>query len=125
MINRDENRMSKSGAARALTAYLRKMQPVQSSVRFMSIEPLWFDVGGVLEEWLDREGQLPFEWAIIGAASNGPKTYQPKRWWTQRLLDVLDDQGIPVFFKGNLQWHEHRENFPQFEVRTEKQLSLF
>ena len=37
----------------------------------MSIEPLWFDVAPVFEEWLKTEEKLPFEWAIIGAASNG------------------------------------------------------
>jgi hypothetical protein len=30
----------------------------------------------------------------------------------QNVLDVLDAQGTKVFFKGNLQWHEWREEFP-------------
>ena len=35
--------MSATGAARALAAYLRHMEQIQASVRFLSIEPLWFD----------------------------------------------------------------------------------
>ena len=73
---------------------------------------MWFDAGQVVEEWLSDNTQLPFEWVIIGAATNGPKTYQPEPKWTHRLLDVLDAQGIPIFFKGNLDWQPWREEFP-------------
>lgn len=106
--------MSAKGAARALKIYLRHMTNIQASVRFMSIEPLWFDVAPIYEEWLQEKGELPFEWAIIGAASNGSKLYQPEREWTQNLLDIFDAQKIPVFFKGNLEWdsNDWRDEFP-------------
>ena len=104
--------MSETGGARALKAYLRHMRKVEARVRFMSIEPLWFNVAPVLEEWLREEGDLPFEWAIIGAATNGRQVFQPDVAWTSRLLEVLDGQGVPVFFKGNLEWHDWREGFP-------------
>ena len=104
--------MSAKGAARALAAYLRHMDDIQASVRFLSIEPLWFDAAPVFERWLKERGDLPFEWAIIGAASNGRRLFQPDYEWVASLLELLDAQGIPVFFKGNLAWHEWRDNFP-------------
>lgn len=106
--------MSAKGAARALSAYLRHMEAIEASVRFLSIEPLWFDTAPVLARWLAERERLPFEWAIIGAASNGRKLFQPEPAWTQSLLHLLDAQGIPVFFKGNLAWpsEKWRDFFP-------------
>lgn len=104
--------MSKTGAARALKSYLKQMVRIEASVRFMSIEPLWFDVAEVFEAWIDYYQKLPFEWAIIGAASKDFRYYQPEKWWVERLLAVLDRQQIPVFFKGNLDWQPRREQFP-------------
>ena len=108
--------MSKTGGARA-----RKVRTCgtcrksRQNVRFMSIEPLWFDVAPVFEEWLETEGELPFEWAIIGAASNGSRVFQPKTEWTISLLDILENRDVPVFFKGNMDsgiWTNWREEFP-------------
>jgi protein gp37 len=105
--------MPQHGGVRALEAYLRKMRNIDASVRFMSLEPLWFDAGRVFAEWVEEYGALPFEWLIVGAATNGPKTYQPEPAWINTLLGVLDDQQIPVFFKGNLEWSPWREEFPE------------
>lgn len=104
--------MSETGGARALKVYLRHMTRIDANVRFMSIEPLWFDVAPVFEEWLREVGDLPFEWAIIGAASNGRQVFQPDEGWTARLIEVLDAEGVPVFFKGNMEWGEWRDGFP-------------
>lgn len=104
--------MKPEGGARALKSYLRHMQKVEANIRFMSIEPLWFDVAPIFEEWLQKHERLPFEWVIIGAASNGPRIFQPERAWTSDLLSILDEQQIPVFFKGNLEWDDWREEFP-------------
>jgi protein gp37 len=103
--------MKAEGAARALSAYLRHMQLIEANTRFMSIEPLWFDVAPIFTEWLKHD-RLPFEWVIIGAASNGSKIYQPRCEWTKELLEILDSQAIPVFFKGNLDWQPWRDSFP-------------
>ncbi len=105
--------MSESGAARALHVYMRHLQKVEATVRFLSAEPLSFDVAAVLENLLAREGKLPFEWVLIGAASNGSRVLQPKADWTTRLIELLDEQRIPIFFKGNLIWDEWREEFPK------------
>ena len=104
--------MSETGGARALKAYLRHLNKVEAKVRFMSIEPLWFDVAPVFEEWLAENDRLPFEWAIIGAASNGRRVFQPEPAWTSSLVDVLTDQDLPVFFKGNMEWDSWYESFP-------------
>jgi len=108
------HQMKPKGAARALSAYLTHMQQIKANTRFMSIEPLWFDVTPVFETWLETHDRLPFEWVIIGAASLGPKYFQPEKHWTQGLLNVLDEQNIPVFFKGNLDWSPWRAEFPVF-----------
>lgn len=104
--------MKPEGAARALASYLAHMQSIQASVRFMSVEPLWFDVAPVFAQWIEQHERLPFEWVIVGAASNGRKLYQPKAEWTTRLLDILDQQHIPIFFKGNMEWADWRAAFP-------------
>jgi protein gp37 len=110
------HRMSATGASRALDVYLHHMTEIQARTRFMSIEPLWFDVTPIYERWLNQHGRLPFEWVIIGAASKGKIIYQPEPEWVKRLLDLFDDQQIPVFFKGNLRGNEAaipwREMFP-------------
>lgn len=106
------HQMSEAGARNALKAYLKHMAQVEASVRFMSIEPLWFNAADVFEAWIEYRGKLPFEWAIIGAASKGNKVYQPRPEWVKRLLEIFDAKQIPVFFKGNLDWKPWRECFP-------------
>lgn len=112
------HQMSESGAKRALKVYLGQMENIEASVRFMSIEPLWFDVAPVFEAWLQTHDNLPFEWAIIGAASDGRKLYQPKNAWVTDLHRLMDGQRIPVFHKGNLRGNPAvnpiREDFPTF-----------
>lgn len=108
--------MNVTGAQRALMAYLGHMARIQAGIRFMSIEPLWFDVGSVFDEWIKEHGKLPFEWAIIGAASKGALIYQPEPAWVSNAIEILDKQGIPIFFKGNLRGNSSaqpwREDFP-------------
>lgn len=108
------HQMSVANAERALMKYLRQMEQVEAEIRFMSIEPLWFDAAPVYEAWLNEHDNLPFDWAIIGAASDGRKLYQPEPAWTQALLDLFDAEAIPVFFKGNMDWPDTdwRDSFP-------------
>ncbi len=91
------------------------LSDVQAKIRWMSIEPLAFDIGADFHLWVDlNDKPLPLEWVVIGAASNGKKLYQPKSEWVSDLLMRFDKQKIPVFFKGNLDWpkSEWREEFP-------------
>lgn len=114
--------MKPQGGARALKAYLHHMVKIQATIRFMSIEPLWFDVAPIFAQWVKEHGSLPFEWVIIGAASDGPRIFQPEKAWVQSLLDILDALQIPVFFKGNLDWSPWRESFPYLEAHLHIQV---
>jgi protein gp37 len=98
-------RLSFSQQKRMVTRQLEILNEVDVPVRWMSIEPLSFDIAPLLEN-------SNLQWAVVGAATNGRLTYQPEPEWVQNVLDVLDAQGTKVFFKGNLQWHEWREEFP-------------
>jgi protein gp37 len=101
--------LSRPQQARMLRTMLDVLQEVNVPVRWMSIEPLSFDIAPYLVD-------SNLQWAVIGAASNGPKTYQPKREWVENVLNVLDAQGTAVFFKGNLEWEPWREEFPDLSL---------
>lgn len=81
------------------------LDKVNVPVRWMSIEPLSFDIAPLLKD-------SPLEWAVIGAATNGRRTYQPEPEWVENVLEVLDAQNTAVFFKGNLDWPLWREEYP-------------
>jgi len=84
---------------------LKALHQVDAQIKWMSIEPLSFDIAPLLVD-------SKLEWAVIGAATNGVATYQPKPEWVQNALTVLDQQGTSIFFKGNLVWDNWREDFP-------------
>jgi protein gp37 len=94
---------------RMLLRQMEVLADVKASVRWMSIEPLSFDVSAI---FLKHKGEIPFEWFVVGAASNGRKLYQPKPNWVENVLTIADTLAIPVFFKGNLEWYPWREEFP-------------
>lgn len=95
------------------------LNEVKAKVRWMSIEPMAFDIASVFTEWLDVRQNgcgaifLPLEWAVIGAASNGSTYYQPDPSHVSSLLSLLT---TPVFFKGNMKANPAatpwREEFP-------------
>lgn len=99
-------RLSLSQQIRMLNRMLDTLYYVNVPVRWMSIEPLSFDIAQYLVG-------SNLQWAVIGAATNGRIAYQPKREWVENVLEVLDVQGTKVFFKGNLIWDEWREEFPR------------
>lgn len=94
---------------RMVQRQLEVLKQVNVPVRWMSIEPLSFDIAPLLQD-------ANLQWAVIGAASRGRTTYQPKAEWVESLLYTLDQQGTAVFFKGNLDWPRYlwREEFPVF-----------
>jgi protein gp37 len=92
--------------ARMLERMLTVLRKVNVPVRWMSIEPLSFDIAPLLVD-------SHLQWAVIGAATNGARTYQPRPEWVENVLNVLDEQGTKVFFKGNLEWPTWREEFPE------------
>lgn len=92
-------------------SYMRKalivLNSIDETITWMSFEPLSWDVSGIVAEY-----PKALQWAVIGAASNGSKKYQPNPRHVERLLNVLDRQRVPAFFKGNLEWQPWREDFP-------------
>lgn len=62
---------------------------------WLSLEPLAIDVSDLIAPHQER-----IRWAVIGAASDGARTYQPERETFANTLRVLDT--MPVFFKGNV-----------------------
>lgn len=103
--------------AKMLHRTMEVLSEIRTPVRWLSIEPLSWNISGILEA---HPGAI--QWAVIGAASNGKRKYQPKAEWVDDVLNVLDSQGVKVFFKGNLQWHVWREEFPAVAPR---QMSMF
>lgn len=91
---------------RMLAKSLDVLSRVNTPIRWMSFEPLSWDVSAIVRD------HPPLQWAVIGAATDGPRHYQPNPAHVQALLDVLDSQNVPVFFKGNLRWSPWREEFP-------------
>jgi protein gp37 len=94
---------------RMVIRQIEVLRRITVPIRWMSIEPLSFDIAPLLHD-------SPLEWAVIGAATNGAKTYQPDPGWVANVLEVLDAQQTAVFFKGNLEWSPWREAFPEIET---------
>lgn len=78
-------------------------------ITWISFEPLSWDVAPIVAQY---PGAL--RWAVIGAATNGPKVYQVDAAIVQNLLDVLDRQNVPVFFKGNLEGNAAAEPWREY-----------
>lgn len=105
-------RLSGQQQAAKLITDLEAMKRIKACIKWVSVEPLSWDVSSWFYD-------CRLNWAVIGAASNGPKKYQPDQGDLIRLLAAFDEQGIPVFFKGNLEWKPWREEFPKVEAATE------
>ncbi len=100
-------KLSNEQQSRMLKRTLSVLKQIDVPIRWMSLEPVSWDVAPEMED-------AELEWVVIGAATKGRKIYQPEPEWIQNLLDVMDAKGIPVFFKGNLDWSPWREDFPIF-----------
>ena len=74
---------------------LETLGQIDVPIRWTSIEPLSWDVSALLEKHFYH-----FEWAVIGAASNGMKTYQPDEKYFRKVYLAMG--GKPVFLKGNI-----------------------
>lgn len=92
-------RLTPAQQERYMTVALETLAAVRrqtGNVVWMSVEPLSWDVADLLA------AHPALDWVIIGAASNGPRYFQPDPQHVDRLLDVLDAQGVAVFYKGNI-----------------------
>ena len=103
-------------------AYMRKaltsLSEINAPVRWLSAEPLSFDISPYLwEMYLNTPSDRWINWAVIGAASSVSPTgkrllFQPNPVWVHSALEVLDAMGCPVFFKENLDWILDRSESP-------------
>ncbi len=91
---------------------LSELRRNQKVLTWMSIEPLSWDISPIVADFPDA-----LDWAVIGAASSGIKYFQPKPEHVQRLLNLFDAWHVPIFFKGNLEWTPHREEYPLTRAR--------
>lgn len=118
--------MGKRLNQRQQSAMLARSMEVLAEVRdrtgnlvWLSAEPVSWDMADVLG------ASHPLDWTVIGAASSGPRYFQPDAEIIKRLLVVLDATGTPVFYKGNIrplferndlgtpELNRWREDFPE------------
>ena len=97
--------LSRPQQIRMLKRSLEVLRQIEVPVKWMSVEPLSWDIAPHLVG-------SALNWVVVGAATNGPRQYQPEPEHVSRLLGVLDREQVPVFFKGNLEWQPWREGFP-------------
>lgn len=98
---------------RMVMKQLGVLSQLSSPIRWMSIEPLSFDIAAVFSEWCETTRRvLPLEWAVIGAASRGSHYFQPNRDYVHKAHDLLGAYNVKIFHKGNLEWTPHLEEFP-------------
>lgn len=112
--------LNRNQQGQMLMRSLSVLRQVNVPVRWMSFEPLSWDVSTIVGDFPDV-----LNWAVIGAASNGRNEYPPNEADLKALIQVLDDQGVPVFFKGNLRslnWARDnwREDFPARKAQPEQ-----
>lgn len=75
---------------------LREIKARTRNIVWMSAEPVSWDLTGVIGK------DHPLDWIVIGAASAGPRYFQPDVTHIRNLLEIMDATGTPVFFKGNI-----------------------
>lgn len=75
---------------------LAEIKKRTGNIVWMSAEPVSWDLTAIIQD------THPLDWIVIGAASSGPKYFQPDPDHIRKLLEVLDSTGTPVFYKGNL-----------------------
>lgn len=115
------NNLNEKQQIAMLRTTLQVLSAVKAPVRWMSFEPMSWDCA-----WIVRDEAPELEWSVIGAATNGPKAFQPDPMHLIDLLAVLDEQKTAVFFKGNLKWHDWREEYPAVRADIQAvQKSLF
>lgn len=82
------------------------LREVDAAFRFVSFEPLYEELGEINLEDIG--------WAIIGAQTR-PKLLPPP-FATSELIEQLEDKGIPIFLKNNLDalgWKGYKQ-IPEF-----------
>lgn len=89
--------LSQQQKERMLHVTLESLAGVQAAVKWISFEPLSWDVSPIVAKY-----DNVLLWAVIGAASAGRKYFAPDAGHFRALQDVLDVQEVATFYKGNL-----------------------
>ncbi len=84
-----------------LARALKITAETNATVKWISFEPLSWDVVPVLEQYV-ADNPWHIAWAVIGAGSDGRKKHAPKQAHFEKLVAFLDKHDTPVFYKGNL-----------------------
>lgn len=118
MLGKDLTQQQKERYLHRALEVLTDVRCDWGNVTWMSFEPL-------SQDWARIVDQYPkaLHWAVIGAASNGRTLYPPDEKHVRSLIELLDDRGVPVFFKGNLRalpWAaaNWREAFPLVKAKV-------
>lgn len=77
-------------------AVLAEVKQRAGNIVWMSAEPVSWDLTAVIGT------DHTLDWIVIGAASAGPRQFQPDPAHVERLLRVMDARPTAVFYKGNL-----------------------
>jgi protein gp37 len=119
MFGKRLSRRQQIAMLRKSLAVLAEVKRRTGNIVWMSAEPISWDLTEVIDE------NHPLDWIVIGAASNGPRYYQPDPEHVRKLLQVMDATNTPVFYKGNIaelfekndlgsdELNRWREDFPQ------------
>lgn len=115
------NPLSRQQQSRMLRRTLDSLSEANARIKWMSFEPLSWDVSAIVSEYT-----TVLDWAVIGAASNGSKYYAPDVEHFAKLLDALSPS-TAVFYKGNMSIlgdlvSDWREEFP---IAEPVQLEIF
>jgi protein gp37 len=118
MWGKELNDKSKAAYLHKALGILSDLCVERGKTTWMSFEPLSQDWAGIVAEY-----PKALRWAVIGAASNGSTYYPPEEAHVRNLIDVLDSNGVAIFFKGNMRslpWaRDHwREEFPLATVHA-------
>jgi protein gp37 len=97
MRNRRLNRSQQEAMLRNSMKVLAEVKDrTGGNIVWMSAEPVSWDLASVIGN------DHPFDWIVIGAASDGRKDYQPDPTHIENLLRIMDASSTPVFYKGNI-----------------------
>jgi hypothetical protein len=76
---------------------LQSLADAKASIKWISFEPLSWNVAPIIAEYPDV-----LQWSVIGAASNGRTYYAPDVTDFLMLKWELQEQNVPIFYKGNM-----------------------
>jgi len=81
------------------------LERIQAKVKFVSFEPLLYEIPGCFADWLAKDGYAGINWLIIGAQTPYNVKTAPKVDWVREIALAATKAHIPIFIKENLRQH--------------------